>query len=77
MKYAPVNTAYRPDTETVEQLYVIDDDLIPERHTKRLSEAIIFDTLEEVHNWINDAGDFYKVVEVTEKQIFEAKLKNE
>ena len=72
------NTAYRGDTETVEELYMNANQWSIHFHTSKLSEAKYFDTPMEATRYMNGhdiVGD-HKIVPIEEKDLFEARLKN-
>ena len=76
MKYALVQTSYRPDTETVEEFYLSKEALLF-FETKKLSEAMIWDSFDDIAEYVEENEmDAWKVVLVREKELFEARLKD-
>ncbi len=75
MKYVLKNTAYRGETETVEELYMNANQWSIYFHTSKLSEAKHFDTLMEATRYMkgHDIND-HKIVPIEEKDLFEARL---
>lgn len=83
MKFVLVNTAYRADTLTVEEMYLrkYDENEIGRTDwfddlTFKLSLAKIWDDFDSIENYIErrDMHDM-KVVSITEEKLFEARLK--
>lgn len=76
MKYALVSTAYRPDTEMVEELYIMD--VAAWKHSRKLSDARLWDSFDEVADLVEyEEINSAKIVKVTDKELFEARLKDE
>ncbi len=74
MKYALVTTAYRPDTETVEELYI--RDVAAWLHSKKLSDARLWDDFDEVADLVESENIHAKIVRIKDKELFEARLKD-
>ena len=76
MKYTLKNTAYRGLTETIESMYISKVTWHVSSHTELLSEAKVWDTLDEIEEYIKDYNiDDHKIVLVKNEDIFEARLK--
>lgn len=75
MKFALVTTAYRPDTCTVEELYI--RDVAAWLHTKKLSDARLWDSFDEIADLVeSEEIDDAKIVKIKDKELFEARLKD-
>ena len=80
MKYMLVNTAYRADSLMVEEMYMTDwtDNIFLDDYTRKLSEAKIFNSVNEAKTWMKlISGAGCKIVEVNKKKLFKAKLAEE
>lgn len=76
MKYVLKNTAYRAKTETVEELYLNDNELSVYFHTDKLSETRIFDRRSQANRFMkrHRIDSDHKIVEIEDKDLFEARL---
>lgn len=75
MKFALVTTAYRPDTQTVEELYVRDAKAW--FHSRKLSDAELWDSFDEAADFLEQEEiDDAKIVRIKDKDLFEARLKD-
>ncbi len=75
MNYVLKNTAYRGETETVEELYLNANQWSLYYHTNKLSEAMIWDTAERATVYMEvEKIDDHKIVEIEDKDLFEARL---
>ena len=74
MKYALVTTCFRPDTYTVEELYV--RDVAAWLHSKKLSDARLWDDFDELMDLIESEEIHAKIVTIKDKDLFEARLKD-
>ena len=75
MKYVLKTTAFRPDTGTVEEYYVRNIDGFS---CIKLSDACVWDSFDEVADLLEEDDTWdAKIVAVSEKELFEARLKDE
>ncbi len=75
MKYVLKNTSYRGDSETVEEMYLAED-LWAWQHTVKLSGAHVWNTFDEIADFIeNEDANDHKVVHIKEEDLFQARLK--
>ena len=75
MKYALLTTQYWPDSEMVEERYIVDDAKYLFFESKKLSEAMVWDTFDEAADYILDNEmDYVRVVPIKDKDYFIAKL---
>ncbi len=81
MKYVIVQTTYSPQKEMVVELYLMPIDAYFSSewpHTTLLSDAMVWDTFEEVKHYLSaEKIDDHKIVEVEDKKLFEARLARE
>jgi hypothetical protein len=77
MKYVLVQTSYQTDTEMVEELYLSEEPLLF-FETRKLSEAKVWDNFDSIADYVEDNKmDDWKVVCINDKDLFEARLKDE
>ena len=75
LNYVLKNTAYRGETETVEELYVSADEYSTYYHTNRLSHARIWNTFDDAVDWdYKYGGRENKAIKIEDKDLFEARL---
>ena len=75
MKYVLMQTTYSPQKEMVCELYLADD-LWTWVHTVKLSDAHVWNTFDEIADFIEDEDiNDHKVEHIKEKDLLEAKLK--
>lgn len=75
MKYVLVQTSYSPQKQMVVETYLKEDPMFV-RATTLLSDAQIFNTLDEAEKFLdNEQITGHKIVPITKKTLFTAKLK--
>ena len=74
MKFALVTTAFRPDTGTVEELYI--RDVAAWKHSKKLCDARLWDNFGDVADIVEGEQLAAKIVRIKDKDLFEARLKD-
>lgn len=74
MKYVLVTTQYWGDSKMVEERYVAHE-LAAVHETRKLSEALVWDTFDEIADYVEDNEiDDCRVVHIKDKDYFMAKL---
>ena len=75
MNYVLKNTAYRGETETVEELYINGEENSVYMHTNFLSKARIWNTFDDAVDWnYKYGGRDNKAIKIEDKDLFEARL---